>query len=155
MHDIRNTHETTRPQNNKLPSEYKQIKMNQNTNRTGPAMAHGSDLPDPYIHMFIYLVCIGKTQKIWYHSTQNSKNGLDKIIGTLNLIFGSTPFGKNNWDQSLPVTISESLSPTAPGVSDLKGSLSQLVFWELSTGVLWDLDMDSLLVTSELSSALS
>ena len=47
------------------------------------------------IHMSIYFVCIGKTQ-IWYHSTQNSKNGLDKIIGTLNLIFGSTPFGKNN-----------------------------------------------------------
>ena len=70
-------------------------------------------------HLFIYFVCIGKTQgkgggeksQIWYHSTQNSKNGLDKIIGTLNIIFGSTPFGKNNWDQSLAVTINEFLSP--------------------------------------------
>ena len=42
-----------------------------------------------------------RKSQICYHSTQNSKNGLDKIIGTLNLIFGSTLFGKNNWDQSL------------------------------------------------------
>ena len=40
------------------------------------------------IHMFIYFLCIGKTKKsekksqICYHSTQNSRNGLDKIIGT-------------------------------------------------------------------------
>ena len=46
-----------------------------------------------------------KKSQIWYHSTQNTKNGLEKIIGTLNLIFGSTPFGKNYWDQSLPLTI--------------------------------------------------
>ena len=103
-------------------------------------------------------------KQICYHSTQNSKNGLDKIIGTLNLIFGSTPFGKNNWDQSLPVTINEFfyttllefwttlLLPTAPGVSDLKGAFSHLLFWDLSTGVLWDIDLDLLLATSELSS---
>ena len=70
------------------------------------------------IRMFIYFVCIEKTlrgkkkkSQIWYHSTQNSKNGLDKMIGTLNLIFGCTPFGKNNWDQSLPVTIDGFLTP--------------------------------------------
>ena len=45
--------------------------------------------------------------------------------------------------------------PTALGVSDLKGAFSQLLFWDLSTGVLWDLDLDSLLATSELSSVLS
>ncbi len=67
--------------------------------------------------MFIFFVCIGTTQKtekknkIWYNSTQNPKNALDKIIGTLNLIFGSTPFGKNNWNQSLPVTMNEFLTP--------------------------------------------
>ncbi len=69
---------------------------------------------------FIYFfVCIGTTQKkkqkksqIWYNSTQNPpKNALDKIIGTLNLIFGSTPFGKNNRNQSLPVTMNEFLTP--------------------------------------------
>ncbi len=32
--------------------------------------------------------------QIWYNSTQNPKNALDKIIGTLNLIFGSTPWEK-------------------------------------------------------------
>ena len=99
-----------------------------------------------------------KKSQIWYHSTQNSKNGLDKIIGTLNLIFVNTPFGKNNWDESLPVTISYTplqefwttlLLPTAPGVSDLKGAFSQLLFWDLSTGVLWDLDLVTLLATSE------
>ena len=31
-----------------------------------------------------------KKSQIWYHSTQNPKNGLDKMIGTLKLIFGST-----------------------------------------------------------------
>ncbi len=31
---------------------------------------------------------------------------------------------------------------------------SQLLFWDLSTGVLWDSDLDSLLAISELSSAL-
>ncbi len=49
--------------------------------------------------------------QIWYNSTQNPKNALDKIIGTLNLIFVSTPFGKNNWNQSLPVTMNEFLKP--------------------------------------------
>ncbi len=48
-----------------------------------------------------------KKSHIWYNSTQNQKNALDTIIGTLNLIFGSTPFGKNNWNQSLPVTMNE------------------------------------------------
>ncbi len=52
-----------------------------------------------------------KKSQIWYNSTQNPKNALDKIIGTLNLIFGSTPFGKNNWNQSLPVTMNEFLTP--------------------------------------------
>ncbi len=68
--------------------------------------------------MFIFFVCIGTTQKkkqkksqIWYNSTQNPKNALDKIIGNLNLIFGSTPFGKNYWNQSLPVTMNEFLTP--------------------------------------------
>ena len=125
------------------------------------------------IDMFSYFVCIGKTKKIRekklnlisFHT--ELQNGLDKMIGTLKLIFASPPFGKNNWDQSLPVIINEFLTPlywnfgptlllpTAPGVSDLKGAFSQLLFWDLSTGVLWDLDLDSLLATSELSSALS
>ncbi len=52
-----------------------------------------------------------KKSQIWYNSTQNPKNALDKIIGTLNLIFGSTPFGKNNWNQSLPVTMNKFLTP--------------------------------------------
>ncbi len=37
---------------------------------------------------------IEKKSQIWYNSTQNPKNALDKIIGTLNLIFGSTPLEK-------------------------------------------------------------
>ena len=32
------------------------------------------------------------------------------MIGTLKLIFGSIPFGKNNWNQSLPVTMNECLT---------------------------------------------
>ena len=108
-----------------------------------------------------------KKSQIWYHSSQNSKNGLDKIIGSLNLIFGSTPFGKkelrsiascnHQWVSytSLQRILDHSFLPTAPGVSDLKDAFSQLLFWDLSTGVLWDLDLDSLLATSELSSALS
>ena len=32
--------------------------------------------------------------KIWYNPTQKPKNALAKIIGTLNLIFGNTPFEK-------------------------------------------------------------
>ena len=121
------------------------------------------------IHVFISFVCIGKTKKseeksqIWYHSTQNSKNGLDKIIGTLNLIFGSTTVGKKSfgsWNHqwvsytSLLEFWTTLLLPTSPGVSDFKGAFSKLS-WNLSTGVLWDLDLDSLLATSELSSALS
>ncbi len=43
---------------------------------------------------------------------------------------------------------------TAPGHSDLKDAVSQLLFWDLSTGVLWDSDLDSLLAISELSSTL-
>ncbi len=41
-----------------------------------------------------FFVCIGTTQK----KTEEKSNLLQfhKIIGTLNLIFGSTPFGKNN-----------------------------------------------------------
>ncbi len=52
-----------------------------------------------------------KKSKIWYNSTQSPTNSLDKIIGTLNLTFGSTPFGENNWNQSLPVTMNEFLTP--------------------------------------------
>ena len=51
-----------------------------------------------------------KKCQIWLDSTQNSKNGLDKMIGTLKLIFGSIPFGKNNWNQSLPLTMNECLT---------------------------------------------
>ena len=39
------------------------------------------------IHMFIYFICIGKTQKNCYHSTQTSKNGLDKIIGAFSKLW--------------------------------------------------------------------
>ncbi len=65
-----------------------------------------------YSRLFIFLHWINKKKKqkksqIWYNSTQNPKNALDKIIGTLNLIFGSTPFG----NQSLPVTMNEFLTP--------------------------------------------
>ena len=35
------------------------------------------------------------------------------------------------------------------------GAFSQMLFWDLSKGVLWDLDLDSLVATSELSSTLS
>ncbi len=69
-------------------------------------------------HMFIYFLFAleqhKKTEKksqIWYNSTQNPKNALDKIIGTLNLIFGITPWEKNNWNQSLSVTVNEFLTP--------------------------------------------
>ncbi len=67
-----------------------------------------------YSHVYFF-VCIG-TQKTeeklnLIQFTQNPKNALDKIIGTLNLILGSTPFGKNNWNQSLPVTMNEFLTP--------------------------------------------
>ena len=37
---------------------------------------------------------------------KNSKIGSDKIIGTLNLMCGGTPFGENNLNQSFPITIS-------------------------------------------------
>ena len=40
------------------------------------------------------------------------------------------------------------LLQTAPGLSDLKGALLQQQFWNLSIGVLWDLDPDSLLTTA-------
>ncbi len=46
------------------------------------------------------------------------------------------------------------LLQTAPVHSDLKDAFSQLLFWDLSTGVLWDSDLDSLLAISELSSTL-
>lgn len=81
--------------------------------------------------MFVY-VFHRKVEKIATSDTFHTKNWLDKIIGTLNLIFGSTALGKNNWNQSLPVTINEFLtphyrnfgtlcSPSAPGVSAWKG----------------------------------
>ena len=57
------------------------------------------------------------------------RTGLHKIIGTLNLIFGSTPFGKNNWNQSLPVTMNELITP-------LKWNFGWLI---LPTAVLWSL----------------
>ena len=49
--------------------------------------------------------------QVWHNFTQNSNIGSDKIIGTLNLIFGYTPFGENNWNRSLPVTINKFPSP--------------------------------------------
>ena len=54
------------------------------------------------VHMFISFKCIGTTQKaeeksqILHHFTQNFKNPLDKIIGTLKLTFRCTLFGENN-----------------------------------------------------------
>ncbi len=67
------------------------------------------------------------------HRTQ--KMHWTKIIGTHNLIFGSTPFGKNNWNQSLPIQEfwTTLLLQTAPGHSDLKDAFSQLMIWDLST----------------------
>ncbi len=50
-----------------------------------------------FIYFLFALEQLKKKQKksqIWYNSTQNLKNALDKIIGTLNLIFGITPMGK-------------------------------------------------------------
>ena len=112
------------------------------------------------IHMFISFVCIGTTPKtlrkkcqIWLDFTQNSKNGLDKIIDTL--ICGSTPFGKkllesiascdHEWVSynSLLEFWTTLLLPTAPGLSHLKGAFSQLLIWDCATGVQWDLDLDS------------
>ncbi len=64
----------------------------------------------------VYLFVLEQTQKKQRrkvkpdtipHRTQ--KMHWTKIIGTHNLIFGSTPFGKNNWNQSLPVTMNEFL----------------------------------------------
>ena len=42
------THEATRPQNNKLLSESQTNQNEPKHKQTRPAMAHGSDLPDPY-----------------------------------------------------------------------------------------------------------
>ena len=109
---------------------------------------------------YISLQMYSHGQKYW-HFCQIMHNFSQKNVAVTNvLVF--TCFGKYNWVQSLPVTINEFLTPlywnfgplflpTAPGVSDLKGAFSQLLFWDLSTGVLWDLDLDSLLATSELS----
>ena len=69
-----------------------------------------------YSHVYFFCLHWNNTKKsekkcqIWLDSTQNSKNGLDKMIGTLKLIFGSIPFGKNNWNQSLSVTMNECLT---------------------------------------------
>lgn len=52
-----------------------------------------------------------KQNRVWQLSTKDSKTGLDKIIGNLNLICGCTPFGKNNCRQSLPVTIYKLVAP--------------------------------------------
>ncbi len=95
------------------------------------------------------------------HRTQ--KNALEKIIGTLNLIFGSTPFEQNNWKQSVPVM---SFLHLSTGILDhssfancsrsfgFEGCLLPTAVWDLSSGVLWDSDLDSLLDISELSCAL-
>ncbi len=117
----------------------------------------------------VYCFCkFGTTQKnqkksqIWYNSTQNA---LDKIIATLNLIFGSTPFGKNNWNQSLPVTMNEFLAPLYWNFGPLFFCklLQVIQIWrmpspnccfEISPQMLGDSDLDSLLAISELSSAL-
>lgn len=64
------------------------------------------------IHMCLSFVCTGPTHKteIKFH-TEPPKNGLDKIISSLRLIFGSTPCEENNWNQSLPVTMNTFLTP--------------------------------------------
>ncbi len=85
------------------------------------------------------------------------------MIGTLNLIFGSTPFGKkllksiascnHEWDSytSLLEFWTTLLLQTASGHSDLKDAFSQPLFWDLSTGVLWDSDLDSLPVLGKVT----
>ncbi len=121
-----------------------------------------------YIYLFIYFNTKKQRRKVKTdtitHRTQ--KKALEKITGTLNLIFGSTPFGKkllksiascnHEWVSytSLLEFWTTLLLQTAPGQSDLKDAFAQLLFWDLSTGVLWDSDLDSLLAISELSSAL-
>ncbi len=101
--------------------------------------------------------------KIWYISTQNPTNALDKIIGTLNLIFGGTPFGRN---QSLPVTMNEFLTPLYWNFGPLFFCklLQVIQIWrmpspnccfEISPQVFCGIQIwDSLLAISELSSAL-
>ncbi len=76
-----------------------------------------------FIYIFLYLFIFNtkklrrkvKTDTIT-HRTQI--NALDKITGTLNLIFGSTPLEKNYWNQSLPVTMNE-VSYSAMGCKPL------------------------------------
>ena len=36
-----------------------------------------------------------KKSQVWYNLIQKQKNAVVRIIGTLNLIFGSNPFEKN------------------------------------------------------------
>ena len=63
--------------------------------------------------------CIGTTQKsrrkkpnlTSFYIKLTYKTGSNKIIGNLKLIFGCTPFGENNWNQSLPITINKFPTP--------------------------------------------
>ncbi len=98
-------------------------------------------------------------------SHKTPKNALEKIIGTLNLIFGSTLLDKiTEINRSLWPWMS--FSHLSTGILDyssfancsrsfrFKGCLLPTAVWDLSTGVLWDSDLDSLLAISELTCAL-
>ena len=48
---------------------------------------------------------------IYPFKSENKRNGIDKIIDTLDLIFGSTTFGQNNCSQVPPIAMDELPTP--------------------------------------------
>lgn len=68
-----------------------------------------------FFHTFISFVCIesmNQSKRREKKLTVSHKTPkMNKIVGTLNLIFGCTPFGKNTGIQSFPVPINKLLAP--------------------------------------------
>lgn len=67
------------------------------------------------------------------HSTQKSRNGWDKMTDFLNLTLGTTLKTINGFLH---------LSTAALGLSDFKGVFSYMLFRNLLTGVLGNLDLE-------------
>ncbi len=151
--------------------------INQSINKYMHTYSHGRKISAPLqfcqkIQPFLFLVCIGTTQKKNRRKVKSEtiphktlKNALDKIIDTLNLIFGSTLLDKiTEINRSLWPWMS--FSHLSTGVLDhssfancsrsfrFKGCILPTAVWDPSTGVLWDSDLDSLLAISELTCAL-